>query len=47
MQLKQTRREEKMVVNERREAMESIYRYGGVVVGDGGVDASGYCVGYL
>jgi hypothetical protein len=36
MQLKQTRREEEMVVNERREAMESIYRYGGVVEGGRG-----------
>lgn len=28
MQFKQTRREEEMAVNERREATESIYRYG-------------------
>jgi hypothetical protein len=35
MQLKQIRKEEEMVVSERREAMENIYRYGGVMVGGG------------
>jgi len=35
-QADEKRREEEMVVNERREALESIYRYGGVVVGGRG-----------